>query len=130
MPSDWGNYYNRCNYCGGRYHGSEGGCGCLDDHEKCAACESGPRSFSYHDNQAEAEGWHHVDDLTMVGDRYFCANHLTCACCESTDSVEALTWSEDASGLVCPKCVTDDHWCEAQGPLLDHVARQIDQPAG
>lgn len=34
-PSDWNNYWNRCELCGVRYHQSEGGCDCTEDFEKC-----------------------------------------------------------------------------------------------
>lgn len=35
LPDDWDLYYRTCTFCGGRYHASEGGCGCLDVLEPC-----------------------------------------------------------------------------------------------
>jgi len=35
VPDDWGMYYSNCSFCGGRYHESEGGCGCHDYCEMC-----------------------------------------------------------------------------------------------
>lgn len=48
VPDDWGCYYNRCSRCGGRYHASEGGCGCYDSLEpcQCGRCNwDGDRDF-------------------------------------------------------------------------------------
>lgn len=40
VPDDWGSYYNHCSRCGGRYHASEGSCGCLDDLDcQCGSCD-------------------------------------------------------------------------------------------
>lgn len=51
VPDNWGMYYQKCWRCGGRYHASEGGCGCLDnlecmcgkgnwDHDETPTCQS------------------------------------------------------------------------------------------
>ena len=31
VPNDWNCYWNKCSDCGGKYHASEGGCGCEDE---------------------------------------------------------------------------------------------------
>jgi len=56
VPDDWGSFFTNCSRCGGRYHASEGGCGCMDDLEcqcgsndwdgeeepRCSKCSTGP----------------------------------------------------------------------------------------
>lgn len=34
VPDDWGNYWRKCRFCGGRYHMSEGGCPCEDERDE------------------------------------------------------------------------------------------------
>lgn len=129
VPDDWGMYYSKCGYCGSRVHASEGGCCCLEDAEQCDVCKSSPKRWA--DSMAEAEGWHQLDDLTEIGDKYFCEAHAECECCGSgTDGVEEevakLIWSEEFEQLLCPTCNTEeDHFCEASGPLLDHLASKV-----
>jgi len=127
MLSDWGNYYNRCSYCNKRYHASEGGCGCLDDHEKCYDCRTS-RFFRGSGNQYAEEGWHHISALTEIGDKYFCEEHRVCGCCEAEKDDGDLTWDSGADMLLCAKCSDDDHYCEKDGPLLDYLAKKA-QPA-
>jgi hypothetical protein len=45
VPDNWGMYYRRCDRCGGKYHASEGGCGCLDKLE----CQCGRGSWDKDD---------------------------------------------------------------------------------
>lgn len=33
VPDDWDSYWRKCDYCGRRYHLSEGGCDCEGDVE-------------------------------------------------------------------------------------------------
>jgi len=121
VPDDWGSYYYKCSYCGGRYHASEGGCGCLDDHEQCHGCKGG-RFFRGSDNRYADEGWHHIDGLTEVGDKFFCEEHLVCECCDTEKDENKLEWNTDADMLLCPACVDEEHYCAKDGPLLDHIA--------
>ena len=120
VPDDWGSYYYKCEYCGSRYHASEGGCGCLEDAGQCAGCQN---RYHYGMSRAEAEGWHPLDELTEVDGRLYCEEHLACECCE--EETEGLGWCEEAEMLLCPRCTDADHWCPAQGPLLDHIASKV-----
>ena len=124
-PDDWGSYYSKCSYCGSRVHASEGGCDCLEDAGQCEGCKGG-RFFRGSDNLAADEGWHPLDELTEIGGKYFCEEHIECGCCESKpddDDAVTLAWSGDADMLLCPKCVDEDHYCAKDGPLLDHMAK-------
>ena len=123
VPDDWGSYYYKCEYCGGRYHASEGGCGCLEDAGQCVGCYCGRPYYGM--SRGEAEGWHPLDDLTEVDGHLFCEEHLICGCCEEDTDAEKLAWCGEADMLCCPRCMVADHWCEAQGPLLDHIARTV-----
>lgn len=38
VPTDWDHYYNDCTLCGGRYHASDGGCGCVEEECECGGC--------------------------------------------------------------------------------------------
>lgn len=130
VPDDWGSYYSNCDYCGGRYHASEGGCHCLEDHEQCYFCqvEAGERSFCGGDRRVD-EGWHHISRLTQVGDTYLCEDHTICDCCKvSKITAENFArWDESEDLWVyCSKCGPEDHYCEKDGPLLDHIANKVD----
>jgi len=39
VPDDWDMHWRRCEFCGQRYHASEGGCGCTDDLDECPCGE-------------------------------------------------------------------------------------------
>lgn len=131
VPDDWGMYYSKCGYCGSRYHASEGGCGCLEDAEQCVVCRSSVHNR--YGSLAEQEGWHPIDDLHEIGGSYFCEEHAVCLCCEAgeggnEEEIAKLKLVEDTDDeLVCPTCEPEDHWCEAQGPLLDHMAAKVSE---
>lgn len=128
VPDDWGMYYSKCEYCGKKYHASEGGCYCLDDHVQCHYCQNG-RSLGY--NAYEAGGWVHSDDAVEIDGKHF---HLKCAECEccalgegsNEADIAKLKWVEDADQLLCPDCVDEDHYCDAKGPLLDHLSQKVE----
>lgn len=135
-PDDWGSYYSNCGYCKGRVHASEGGCGCLDDHEQCHGCKNAPRTYTYKDRKTgklkvgyhyyeseyEREGWHSLDELTEVGDKYFCETCLSCACCD--EHHDDLAWCSDGDGLYCPTCMDPEHLhCPKDGTVLDSMAK-------
>jgi hypothetical protein len=136
VPDDWGRYYSKCGYCGSQVHASEGGCGCLEDCEQCEGCKGGMnnRFFRGSENRAADEGWHHIDELTEIDGKYYCGGCSTCECCSlgehgDEDEVAKLRFNEDMGGLLCPECWEDDHYCEAQGPLLDHMAKKVSEPS-
>lgn len=133
VPDDWGSYYSKCSYCGSRVHASEGGCGCLDDAEKCHTCSNERRPRWAYDNEAQREGYFHIDDLHEIDGKYFCEEHAVCGCCSlgeggDEDDIAKLKWHEDADDLSCSTCWEEEHYCEAQGPLLDHMAKKVSEP--
>jgi hypothetical protein len=126
VPDDWNSYYSRCEYCGSRVHASEGGCGCLEDHEQCVVCKNEPTGWYHRDDRREAEGWHHIDRLTRLGEHYVCEQHMVCGCCDTVKDPTKLSWESDADLVLCPKCNEDeDHYCEKDGNLLDHLAKKV-----
>ena len=111
LPDDWGNYYSNCSLCGSRYHASEGGCCCTEDKLLCVgtACNDSNDLDSYH------------EETVTVSGKEFCEHCLKCDCCDEDDR-EPLVYEDDADLLLCPRCLPEDHWCPAKGPLLDHLA--------
>jgi len=39
-PDDWGSHWNKCGFCGKRYHASDGGCDCTESYPDCACGEN------------------------------------------------------------------------------------------
>lgn len=115
VPDDWGSYYYNCSLCGSRCHASEGGCGCTEEKELCHGQNCGDSS--------SLDSYHDYEEVTKLGDgKNYCPDCLICECCDSNESV---TYNEEHGLLLCPQCVDEDHWCPAQGPLLDHVAKTV-----
>lgn len=120
VPDDWGNYYYKCDYCGSRYHASEGGCDCLEDCGQCEMCMSNRPHYGM--SRGEAEGWHRLDDLTELNGRHYCEEHYACGCCGEEPSEEA---TREVGDPWCNRCADENHWCPSQGPLLDHIAKKV-----
>ncbi|MGE3483485.1 MAG: hypothetical protein AB7L09_02015 [Nitrospira sp.] len=122
-------YYTECQYCGGEYDPYQGGCTCLADYAQCYSCKQ-DGGCSCHSTPFDAEGWHRKDDLITIGGRKVCNAHKECECCGARDGDVKLGWIAGADGLLCEPCQDEDHWCSSQGPLLDHMAKRVDQAAG
>lgn len=116
-PDDWGGYYTRCPLCGTRYHASEGGCRCLEDHEQCNACLK-------RDNRSDRPGgYHHISTLKLYGTIYFCKEHLTCLCCDRAE--KEIQIHPDEGDLVCSKCWNQDHNCPKDYTVLDQINEAV-----
>ena len=86
VPDDWGCYYRNCSLCGGRWHASEGGCGCTDDLEcqcgsgywngnsrdalTCSDCGTGPHEELSAKRTVHVARRDHVDGKILKGQQY------------------------------------------------------------
>lgn len=71
VPDDWGMYYTTCEFCGSRYHASEGGCGCCDECEICGEIHS---LDELEDNGMvcnECLACDHCGEITLDNHRFF-----------------------------------------------------------
>lgn len=94
VPDDWNTYYNRCSYCGKKYHASEGGCDCLDEGE-CAGCGG-------------ICGRDELDETTLDKEEtpiYRCSDCGVCVDCEETFVRASLKLVD--GDLYCEKCHED-----------------------
>jgi len=104
MPSDWNSYYSRCGRCGARYHDSEGGCGCLDDHVECGASGSTRFVEGRPPRFVVVECYVHCDDhdAVEIGDKTFCREHAACdGCGTHNDEAKLIPYMGD---IYCPGC--------------------------
>lgn len=111
VPDDWGCYYTRCERCGSRYHESEGGCGCLDDHIECARHNKPTlvKGFgNYPSRMVRQECYVHCDDEQYeLGGKIYCVEHAECdACGKAHDEQDPLIPCEGE--LYCAAC--DAEW--------------------
>ena len=90
VPDDCNCWYSNCDRCGKKYHDSEGGCGCLDDHTECRSCDE----------------WTHDEDLDDHNECKDCIDDRACADCDSAGArqPESLTL-EDDGWWYCQPCI-------------------------
>lgn len=89
-PDDWHSYWGKCQYCGRRYHASEGGCDCLDE-GSCVGCGA-------------LCGREELDESTINNEEriYRCGDCAQCVDCGETFARSAM---KDVEGdLYCEKC--------------------------
>lgn len=110
MPSDWNSWYSKCGRCGSRYHDSEGGCGCLDDYQECAAHGSSQFVKGYGKRpgrMVSIDCYVHVDDeLVEVGDQSFCQDHALCEACGEHNDTSPLVDYEGSA--YCAQCASEE----------------------
>lgn len=97
VPDDWGCYYNKCLRCGSRYHASEGGCGCLDDHVECAGS---PRMGD--------TCYVHVDEVIEWNGQDWCVDHLVCDGCGEPDGDKGEHLTALEGDLYCRTCIAEE----------------------
>lgn len=95
VPDDWGNYYYKCSHCGSRYHASEGGCGCLDDHVACAGSSRFESCYVRDDEAIEWNG------------QTFCAEHLVCDGCGEQDGDQGEHLTPLEGDRYCRACMAE-----------------------
>lgn len=91
VPDDWGSYYCKCSRCGSRYHASEGGCGCTEDHEQCSGDRTG-------------DCYVHVDEAIEWNGQHYCADHLRCDACDVSVAEDA-TLTDLEGDRFCEDCI-------------------------
>lgn len=108
VPDDWGSYYYSCTRCGGKYHASEGGCGCTED---LVACD-GPCG-EYHEEDEVTE----VDRGPDEAPQTLCTECVSCDACRNP----ATAYDVTSAILTCAECANEAAKEDKKNGLPDSV---------